>query len=144
VTAAEPTQPTPAPPPANPPGAAWLVALSAIIGAGLAYVIGWRLETNTLAVILGVATGVAASVPTALLLLVILRRANRANSPPHPPEPPPPPTWDPAPRPNVLMLDLDALIQRRVAQTPIPPQYLQLGQPDADTPSRVVGREEWT
>jgi hypothetical protein len=57
----------------------------------LAVVIGWRVSTDALAVIIGVILGIAASVPTTLLIMFILtRQQNRLNqqayhAPQHPP-----------------------------------------------------------
>ena len=44
------------------------------VGVALAVVIGQRMSTDAMAVVLGVAVGVAASVPTSLLLVAVLRR----------------------------------------------------------------------
>jgi Na+(H+)/acetate symporter ActP len=48
-------------------------------GVGLAAVIGIRLDEGALAVIAGVACGVAASVPTGLVVLYAFRRRDEAN-----------------------------------------------------------------
>lgn len=48
----------------------------ALLGFGvvLAVIIGQRMSTDAMAVVIGVAVGVAASVPTSLLLVALLRR----------------------------------------------------------------------
>jgi hypothetical protein len=43
-------------------------------GIALAVIIGQRMSTDAMAVVIGVAVGVAASVPTSLLLVALLRR----------------------------------------------------------------------
>ncbi len=43
-------------------------------GVALALIIGQRMSTDAMAVVIGVAVGVAASVPTSLLLVALLRR----------------------------------------------------------------------
>lgn len=43
-------------------------------GVALAVIIGQRMSTDAMAVVIGVAVGVAASVPTSLLLVALLRR----------------------------------------------------------------------
>ncbi|MGQ9768224.1 MAG: hypothetical protein ACUVSS_13120, partial [Anaerolineae bacterium] len=43
-------------------------------GVTLALIIGQRMSTDAMAVVIGVAVGVAASVPTSLLLVALLRR----------------------------------------------------------------------
>ena len=45
-------------------------------GVALAVIIGQRMSTDAMAVVIGVAVGVAASVPTSLLLVALLRRAS--------------------------------------------------------------------
>jgi hypothetical protein len=46
-------------------------------GVTLALVIGQRMSTDAMAVVLGVAVGVAASVPTSILLVALVRRSQR-------------------------------------------------------------------
>lgn len=50
-------------------------------GVTLALVIGARLTPDSLAVVLGVAVGVAASVPTSILLVALIWRAQRGAPP---------------------------------------------------------------
>jgi hypothetical protein len=56
-------------------------------GMTLALVIGQRMTTDAMAVVLGVAVGVAASVPTSILLVALVRRAQRAQCPADTPPP---------------------------------------------------------
>lgn len=53
----------------------WVI-VPAMLGFGvvLALIIGQRMSTDAMAVVIGVAVGVAASVPTSLLLVALLRR----------------------------------------------------------------------
>ncbi len=52
------------------------IIVPAMLGFGvvLAVIIGQRMSTDAMAVVIGVAVGVAASVPTSLLLVALLRR----------------------------------------------------------------------
>jgi hypothetical protein len=57
-----------------------LLVLGLILAVALAAVVGKRMSTEALAVVVGVVCGVVASVPTSLLLLVVLnRREERGN-----------------------------------------------------------------
>jgi hypothetical protein len=59
------------------------VVLTAVaFGVTLALVIGLRLDQAALAVVVGVACGVGASIPTALLVVMLLRRRARLDTPP--------------------------------------------------------------
>lgn len=99
-------------------------------GVALAIVIGQRMSTDAMAVVIGVAVGVAASVPTSLLLVALLRKERssydrRMDAPremgyglgngPYPPALPQ--------QPNVIVLDPSQLMAGRNAQfqTPLPP-----------------------
>ena len=66
-------------------------------GVTLALLIGQRMSTDAMAVVLGVAVGVAASVPTSLLLVALLRRERPGA---HEAAPPPAPA-----APNVIVLN---------------------------------------
>lgn len=102
-----------------------LPALLLGFGVALAIVIGQRMSTDAMAVVIGVAVGVAASVPTSLLLLALLRRERQAyqSDPPaaayHP--------YPPALPPNVIVLDPAQLgaLRPNPLQTPLPPPELQ-------------------
>ncbi len=56
------------------------VTLGLIFAITLAIVIGKRMSTEALAVVVGVVCGVAASIPTSLLLLVAISRRERQNA----------------------------------------------------------------
>lgn len=74
------------------------------LGVGLAVIIGRRMSTDAMAVVIGVAVGVAASVPTSLLLVALLRRERRS----YRDEPPPPGGMNPyaqLQQPNFIVLD---------------------------------------
>ena len=114
-------------------------------GVALAIVIGQRMSTDAMAVVIGVAVGVAASVPTSLLLIALLRRERQsfrqdaARDLPHVPYPPALPQ-----QPNVIVLDPAQFAGLRNAQlqTPLPPPEYA---PDGGMRKlRVVGSdEEW-
>lgn len=73
-----------------------LFALTLLVFAGvMAIVIGERMSTESMAVVIGVVFGVAASIPTSLLIASLMRRATSAATPPrqydnHPVQPQPP------------------------------------------------------
>lgn len=114
-------------------------------GVALAIVIGQRMSTDAMAVVIGVAVGVAASVPTSLLLIALLRRERQsfrqdaARDLPYAPYPPALPQ-----QPNVIVLDPAQFAGLRNAQlqTPLPPPEYA---PDGGMRKlRVVGSdEEW-
>lgn len=114
-------------------------------GVALAIVIGQRMSTDAMAVVIGVAVGVAASVPTSLLLIALLRKERQSFR-----EPEPPPGWSPYPpmlppggQPNVIVIDPSQYAQNRLqAGYPLPPQ--RDGQPpDGGARSlRVVGSDD--
>jgi hypothetical protein len=118
-----------------------LIPLMLAFGVTLAALVGQRLNTDAMAVVLGVAVGVAASVPTSLLLVALLRRerggAWRA-------EPPAAPAAQ-LPAPNVIMLNpADLLAARRE------PPYVPLPPPELSAADgglrrlRIVGNDdEW-
>jgi hypothetical protein len=57
-----------------------IVPLMLGFGMALALVIGRRMSTDAMAVVIGVAVGVASSVPTSLLLVALLRRERALTS----------------------------------------------------------------
>lgn len=69
-----------------------ILALGALICAGVfAYVVGVRMSTEGMAVVIGVAFGVMASIPTSLIIAGVMRKANsetRSASPQVSPAPP--------------------------------------------------------
>jgi hypothetical protein len=114
-------------------------------GVALAVVIGQRMSTDAMAVVIGVAVGVAASVPTSLLLIALLRRERQTFRQ----EPPRDMGYGPYPpalpqQPNVILLDPSQLQGMRNAQmqTPLPPPEYA---PDGGMRRlRVVGSDdEW-
>lgn len=120
-----------------------ILPLLLAFGVTLAVIIGQRMSTDAMAVVIGVAVGVAASVPTSLLLVALLRRERsvwRAEPPPSQPALPP---AQPA---NVIVLDPAQLFGQRTGQPPYvplpPPSY---GQDGGMRRLRVVGADdEWT
>ncbi len=57
----------------------FLIAVVVIFCVTLAVVIGNRMSTEAMAVVIGVVCGVAASIPMSLLILVVSSRAGRSN-----------------------------------------------------------------
>src|SRR5512143_2212919 len=55
----------------------WIVPLMLGFGITMAIIIGRRMSTDAMAVVIGVAVGVAASIPTSVLIVAILRRDRR-------------------------------------------------------------------
>lgn len=112
--------------------------LLAMLGFGvtLAWVIGQRMSTDAMAVVIGVAVGVAASVPTSLLLLALLRRERMSYREPPPQQSP----YPQLPQPNVIVLNPADLLNGR-SQPPYvpPPAYLEDG---GLRRLRVVGDDE--
>ena len=110
-------------------------------GVTLALIIGQRMSTDAMAVVIGVAVGVAASVPTSLLLVALLRRERRD----YRTEPPQPP-YAQLQQPNVIVLNPADLLGGRAGArpdyVPLPPPELS---PDGGLRRlRVVGdAEDW-
>ena len=114
------------------------VTLALAFGLGLAYFISERMSNDTMAVIIGVAVGVASSVPTTILLLALLRRGRVGFSAPAPPAPTQAPQMPP-----IVMLDPLALSRQYgfdLARHPEPPPNLLAD--GGQRTLRVVG-EEW-
>lgn len=97
-------------------------------GVALAIVIGQRMSTDAMAVVIGVAVGVAASVPVSLLLVALLRKERasyhdqgRRDFDPYPPQ-------LPNQQPNIIMLD-PSMFQRGRGdfQMPLPPPQAESG-----------------
>src|SRR5512135_2708118 len=55
----------------------WLAPLMLGFGVAMAVIIGERMSTDAMAIVIGVAVGVAASIPTSLLLVALLRRERK-------------------------------------------------------------------
>ena len=117
------------------------VVVPAMLGFGivLALIIGQRMSTDAMAVVIGVAVGVASSVPTSILLMALLRR-ERAGMSTGRQEPPP--QLQP---PNFILLNPTELMSARSPQlhAPLPPPEYAV---DAGLRRlRVVGdEEEWS
>lgn len=54
-----------------------VLVLGAVFAVALAVVVGQQMSTEAMAVVIGVVCGIAASIPTSLLLLVVLTRSDR-------------------------------------------------------------------
>jgi len=117
-----------------------IVPLMLGFGMVLALVIGRRMSTDAMAVVIGVAVGVASSVPTSLLLMALLRRervlgslqgggerGGQALAPP----------------PSVVVLNASDLVgaRREAPQIPLPP--VDLIQDGGMRRLRVIGEDEW-
>lgn len=59
-----------------------LVLVLLVFTGVMAFVIGERMSTESMAVVIGVVFGVAASIPTSLLIASLMRRATSAATPP--------------------------------------------------------------
>jgi hypothetical protein len=119
----------------------WIIPIMLGFGVTLALVIGQRMSTDAMAVVIGVAVGVAASVPTSLLLVALLRRERSA----YRAEPmPSPPAYPQLQQPNIIVLNpADLMAQRNQQPTMplLPPEYALEG---GLRRLRVVGdEEEW-
>lgn len=85
-------------------------------GVALAVIIGQKMSTDAMSVVIGVAVGVAASVPTSLLLVALLRREHRSyrDVPPEPPLQ--------LPQPNFIVVDPTMFNRSNVGSNqPLPP-----------------------
>lgn len=114
-------------------------------GIAMAIVIGQRMSTDAMAVVIGVAVGVAASVPTSLLLIALLRKERQSFRQEPPREMPYGAYPAPLPQqPNFIVLDPSQIagIRNAQSQTPLPPPDVS---PDGGMRRlRVVGSEdEW-
>lgn len=104
-------------------------------GVALAVIIGQKMSSDAMSIMVGVAVGVAASVPTSLLLVALLRRERSV----YRPDPAQQPLQPPA-APNIIMLDPSQFQRGQQPQLPVPPEYLpQGGVPEI----KVVGRNDW-
>jgi len=116
-----------------------LVPLMLGFGMALALVIGRRMSTDAMAVVLGVAVGVASSVPTSLLLMALLRRERALTSLSGGAEHGGPVLAQP---PSVVVLNASDLagVRREAPQIPMPP--VELIQDGGLRRLRVVGEDE--
>lgn len=86
-------------------------------GVALAVVIGQRMSTDAMAVVIGVAVGVAASVPTSLLLVALLRRERGSYR-----DTPPAPNYPALPQPNFIVIDPAQFNRSQIGSNqPLPP-----------------------
>ena len=118
-----------------------MVPLLLAFGITLAAIVGQRMSTDAMAVVIGVAVGVAASVPTSLLLVAFLRR-ERAGA------------WRDAPpaaaapqlqAPNVIVLNPADLLgaRREPPFVPLPPPEFSAAEGGMRR-LRIIGNdEEW-
>jgi hypothetical protein len=105
----------------------------------LAIIVGQRMSTDAMAVVIGVVVGVGASVPTSLLLVALLRR-ERASVQNWRHEPP----AQSLPSPNLIVLSPADFLAGRItpSQVPMPSPELELD--GGMRRLRVVGdEEEW-
>ena len=125
-----------------------IVPLMLGFGVTLALVIGQRMTTDAMAVVLGVAVGVAASVPTSILLVALVRRAQREAGGRLEPTQAAPAGYalPPQPQPNIIVLNPADLLGPRHGQPAYLPQPPgELLQDAGLRRLRVVGDEdEWT
>jgi hypothetical protein len=120
------------------------LALPILLGFGvtLALLVGQRMSADAMAVVIGVSVGVAASIPTSLLLVAMLRRERPAGWRADPPEPQ---RQFAPPQPQIIVMD-PAQWRSQQASTlpaypPMPPQFMEEG---GMRRLRVVGDEdEW-
>jgi hypothetical protein len=123
-----------------------IVPLMLGFGLALALVIGQRMSTDAMAVVIGVAVGVASSVPTSLLLVALLRRERALTSLQGGPERS---SYlgaqSPVLPPSVVVLNASDLagLRREAPPAPLPP--VGLVQDGGLRRLRVVGDdEEWS
>ena len=116
-----------------------IVPLMLGFGITMAVLIGQRMSTDAMAVVVGVAVGVTASVPTSLFLVALLRKERSTAA--WPPELPP----GYQQQPNVIVVNPGDLGSGRNGQThvPLPPPELQFD--GGMRRLRVVGDDdEWS
>lgn len=124
------------------------VIVPAMLGFGvtMALVIGQRMTTDAMAVVLGVAVGVAASVPTSILLVALVRRAQREADGRVPPTATQATyALPPQQQPNIIVLNPADLLGQRTGQAGYLPQPpTELLQDAGLRRLRVVGDDdEW-
>ena len=116
-------------------------------GVTLALVIGQRMTTDAMAVVLGVAVGVAASVPTSILLVALVRRSQRESGGRLEPAATAQAAYalPPQQQPNIIVLNPGDMLGQRNGQAGYLPQPpAELLQDAGLRRLRVVGDEdEW-
>jgi hypothetical protein len=118
-------------------------------GVALALIIGKRMSTDAMAVVIGVAVGVAASVPTSLLLVALLRKerqALRSETSWHA-DRPLPALYPPMQQPNIIVVDPSKYALQDQHAVPLPP-VVSSPEPGAEAGLRrlrVIGSDdEWS
>jgi hypothetical protein len=116
-----------------------VLPLMLAFGVTLAAIVGQRMSTDAMSVVIGVAVGVAASVPTSLLLVALLRRERTGGW--H--SEPPPTTQQQIQPPNVIVLNpADLLGQRREQPyVPLPPPEMN-GADGGMRRLRIIGSDD--
>jgi hypothetical protein len=123
-----------------------LVPLMLGFGMVLAWVVARRMSADAMAVVIGVAVGVASSVPTSLLLVALLRRERAMTSLPGGSERETGylGAQRPAQPPSVVVLNASDLAGMRRETPPLPLPPVGLVQDGGMRRLRVVGEdEEW-
>ena len=118
-----------------------VLPLMLAFGVTLAAIIGQRMSTDAMAVVIGVAVGVAASVPTSLLLVALLRR-ERAGA--WRGEPPASPAQQ-LQSPNVIVLNPADLLGQRREQPYVPLPPPEMNADGGMRRLRIIGSDdEWS
>lgn len=121
----------------------WIAPLMLGFGITMAVIIGKRMSTDAMAVVIGVVVGVTASVPASLLLATLMRRDRRGwqTEPPAMPQPAYQPPLPQQP-PMILFSPAPSVGQRGAPQTytPLPPP--QLMEDGGLRRLRVVGSDD--
>jgi hypothetical protein len=118
-----------------------IIPLMLAFGVTLAAIIGQRMSTDAMTVVVGVAVGVAASVPTSLLLVALLHRERASAWRTGPPAAAAPQL----PSPNVIVLNPADLLgpRREPPHAPQPPPELSMADGGLRR-LRIVGNDdEW-
>jgi hypothetical protein len=123
-----------------------IVPLMLGFGVVMAVLIGQRMSTDAMAVVIGVAVGVTASVPTSLLLVALLRRERNTYRGEAMQPPGQPPYYPQLQQPNVIVLDPSQFGARQAhdlrGHVPLPPPTFE--QDAGLRRLRVVGNEnDW-
>jgi hypothetical protein len=118
-----------------------IVPLMLAFGLTLAAIIGQRMSTDAMAVVIGVAVGVAASVPTSLLLVALLRRERGGGWRSEPPASQPAQLQ----APNVIVLNPADLMGQRREQpyVPLPPPEVSAADGGMRRLRIIGGDDEW-
>ncbi len=113
-------------------------------GVALAIVIGQRMSTDAMAVVIGVAVGIAASVPTSLLLIALLRKERqsfrdepRGDFNPYPP-------MLPQQQPQIMIFDPAAYMRQNGSAYQVPLAPPEIGDPSLGGMPRlkVIGSDD--